>query len=63
VLKETSDDSLGHSNFILHEVEKEIVKADIELYIKAGLTHSLDVLYEGFWMLPMPLQTLGRHQL
>ena len=37
VLKETFDHSLGHSNFILHEVEKEIVKADIELYVKAYL--------------------------
>ena len=36
-LKETFDDSLGHSNFILHEVEKEIVKADIELYVTAYL--------------------------
>jgi len=37
VLKESFDHSLGHSNFILHEVEKEIVKADIELYVKAYL--------------------------
>ena len=37
VLKETFDHSWGHSNFILHEVEKEIVKADIELYVKAYL--------------------------
>ena len=37
VLKETFDYSLGHCNFILHEVEKEIVKADIELYVKAYL--------------------------
>ena len=37
VLKETFDHSLGHSNFILHEVEKEIVKADIELYVKTYL--------------------------
>ncbi|KAF8816507.1 WD40 repeat-like protein [Phlegmacium glaucopus] len=37
VLKETFDHSWDHSNFILHEVEKEIVKADIELYIKACL--------------------------
>ena len=36
-LKETFDRSLGHSDFILHEVEKEIVKADIELYVKAYL--------------------------
>ncbi|KAF8805798.1 WD40 repeat-like protein, partial [Phlegmacium glaucopus] len=37
VLKETFDHSWDHSNLILHEVEKEIVKADIELYIKACL--------------------------
>ena len=37
VLKETFDHSLGHSNFILHEVEEEIVKADIELHVKAYL--------------------------
>jgi hypothetical protein len=37
VVKETFGDSLGDSKFILHEVEKEIVKADIELYIKACL--------------------------
>ncbi|KAF8809961.1 hypothetical protein BYT27DRAFT_7337039 [Phlegmacium glaucopus] len=37
MVKETFDHSLDHSNFILHEVEKEIVKADIELYIKACL--------------------------
>ena len=37
VLKETFDHSLGHSNFILHEVEKKFVKADIELYVKAYL--------------------------
>ena len=37
VVKETFDHSWDHSNFILHEVEKEIVKADIELYIKAWL--------------------------
>jgi len=37
VVKETFDHPWGHSNFILHEVEKEIVKADIELYIKAWL--------------------------
>ena len=37
VLKETFDHPWGHSNFILHEVEKEIVRADIELYIKACL--------------------------
>ncbi|KAF8812165.1 hypothetical protein BYT27DRAFT_7274884, partial [Phlegmacium glaucopus] len=37
VLKETFDHSWDYSNFILHEVEKEIVKTDIELYIKACL--------------------------
>ena len=37
VLKKTFDRSWDHSNFILHEVEKEIVKADIELYVKAYL--------------------------
>ncbi|KAF8800342.1 hypothetical protein BYT27DRAFT_7148666, partial [Phlegmacium glaucopus] len=37
VLKETFDNFWDHSNLILHEVEKEIVKADIELYIKAWL--------------------------
>ena len=47
VLKGTFDDSLGRSNFILHEVEKEIVKGDIEIYIKAYLldglhSHGLD---------------------
>ena len=37
VLKESFDRSWDHSNLILHEVEKEIVKADIELYVKAYL--------------------------
>ena len=36
-LKESFAKSWTHSNFILHEVEKEIVKADIELYIKRWL--------------------------
>ncbi|KAF8805112.1 hypothetical protein BYT27DRAFT_7297183 [Phlegmacium glaucopus] len=36
-LKESFGKFWAHSNFILHEVEKEIVKADIELYIKACL--------------------------
>jgi hypothetical protein len=36
-VKDAFDHASGHSNFILHEVEKEIVKADIELYIKAWL--------------------------
>ena len=37
MLKETFDLHLDHSNFILHEIEKKIVKADIELYVKAYL--------------------------
>ena len=37
VLKETFDHTWGHSNFILHEVEDEIVKADIKLCVKAYL--------------------------
>ena len=37
VVKESFDHSRAHSNFILHEVGKEIVKADIEVYIKACL--------------------------
>ena len=41
-LKESFDKSWAHSNFILHEVEKEIVRADIELYIKAYLLDGLD---------------------
>jgi len=45
-LKESFDKSWAHSNFILHEVEQEIVKADIELYIKAYL---LDVLIRHDW--------------
>ena len=36
-LKESFAKPWTHSNFILHEVEKEIVKADIELYIKGWL--------------------------
>jgi len=40
-LKESFHKSWAHSNFILHEVEKEIVKADIELYIKAYLLDGL----------------------
>jgi len=36
-LKESFDRIWAHSTFILHKVEKEIVKADIELYIKACL--------------------------
>jgi hypothetical protein len=37
VPKETFGQSWDHSSFILHEVDKEAVKADIELYIKASL--------------------------
>ena len=37
VVKESFDHSWDHSNLILHEVGKEIVKADIELYVKAYL--------------------------
>ena len=40
LVKETFDHNWGHSNLILHEVEKEIVQADIELYIKACLVSS-----------------------
>ena len=36
-LKESFSKPWTHSNFILHEVEREIVKADIELYIKRWL--------------------------
>ncbi|KAF8804277.1 hypothetical protein BYT27DRAFT_7340295, partial [Phlegmacium glaucopus] len=36
-IKESFGKSWAHSNFILHEVENEVVKADIELYIKACL--------------------------
>ena len=36
-LKESFAKPWTHSNFILHEVEKEIVKADIELYVKRWL--------------------------
>jgi NACHT domain len=36
-LKESFAKPWTHSNFILHEVEKEIVKADIEIYIKRWL--------------------------
>ena len=36
-LKESFSTPSTHSNFILHEVEEEIVKADIELYIKRWL--------------------------
>ena len=36
-LKESFSKHRTHDNFILHEVEKEIVKADIELYIKEWL--------------------------
>ena len=37
VVKESFGHSLDHSNLILHEVGKEIVKADIEVYVKACL--------------------------
>ena len=37
VVKESFDRSWDHSNLVLHEVGKQIVKADIELYIKACL--------------------------
>ena len=37
LVKEMFDHPWGHSKFILHEVEKEIVQADIELYVKACL--------------------------
>ena len=37
-LKESFSKPWSHSHFILHEVEREIVKADIELYIKGCLT-------------------------
>ena len=36
-LKESFAKPWTHSNFILHEVEKELVKADIELYIERWL--------------------------
>ena len=36
-LKQSFDKSWAHSKFILHEVEMDVVKADIELYIKASL--------------------------
>ena len=36
-LKESFAKPWTHSNFILHEVEKEIVKADIELFVKSWL--------------------------
>ena len=36
-VKESFDNSWDHSNLILHEVGKEIVKADIEVYVKACL--------------------------
>jgi len=54
-LKESFDKSLAHSNFILHEVEKEIVKADIELYIKAYL---LDGLNKHDWPSQAEVQSL-----
>ena len=37
VVKESFDYSRDHSNLILHEAGKEIVKADIKLYVKAYL--------------------------
>ena len=37
-VKESFTRPWTHSNFILHEVEKEIVQADIELYIKRWLS-------------------------
>ena len=37
VVKESFDYSWDHSNLILHEVGEEIVKGDIELYVKAYL--------------------------
>ena len=37
VVKETFSHSWDHSNLILHEVGKEIVKADIKVYVKACL--------------------------
>ena len=37
-LKESFSKPRTHFNFILHEVEREIVKADIELYIKGWLS-------------------------
>ena len=37
MVKESFNHSWDHSNFILHEVGKEIVKADIEVYVKAYL--------------------------
>ena len=36
-LKQSFDKSWAHSKFILYEVEKDVVKADIDLYIKACL--------------------------
>ena len=36
-LKQSFDKFWAYSKFILHEVEKDVVKADIELYIKACL--------------------------
>ena len=39
VVKESFDHSWDHSNLILHEVGKEVVKADIECYVKACLVN------------------------
>ena len=39
-VRESFDHSWDHSNLILHEVGKEIVQADIELYIRACLLGS-----------------------
>ena len=41
-LKESFAKPWTHSNFILHEVEKDIVKADIELFIKGLLQANMD---------------------
>ena len=48
-LKQCFDESWAHSKFILCEVEKDVVKADIELYIEACLLDGQSGLNRHDW--------------
>jgi len=57
-LKESFNKSQAHSDFILHEVEKEIIKADIELYIRGCLHDGQTWLNRHDWPSQAELETL-----
>ena len=57
-LKQCFDKSWAHSKFILHEVEKDVVKADIELYIRACLLDGQSGLHRHDWPSQVELEKL-----